>query len=313
MLTRKALAVIILGILTPFVSFQQELRCNIQVSSQRIQGTNREVFQTMQTAIYEFMNNTAWTNHLFGQDERIECNMMITLNEQIGSDEFKGSIQIQARRPVFGTSYSTTMLNIVDNNMNFRYAEFDKLEYMDSRHSSNLTAILAYYAYIILGFDYDSFSYLGGTEYFEKADKIVNQAQSATERGWKAYEGNRKNRYWLVENLLSVKYRPMREVYYKYHRLGLDRMSDKLTEGRAEIAESLVNIQRVFRDKPDTYMYYIQVFFDAKSDELVNIFSESFPAEKTRVLNILTEVDNANASKYSRMTQDGVLQRPAQR
>jgi hypothetical protein len=145
---------------------------------------------------------------------------------------------------------------------------------------------------------------LGGTEYFQKAERIVNNAQNATERGWKAYEGNRKNRYWLIENIQNPKYRPIREVYYKYHRLGLDRMSDKLVEGRAEIAETLTSIQRVHREKPDPYMYYLQVFFDAKSDELVSLFTESFPAEKTRVINILNEIDNANSSKYNRITQE---------
>ncbi len=298
---RKFPILFFLLLILPFMSYQQELRCNVQINSQKIQGTNRQVFQTLQTAVYEFLNNTSWTNHIYGQDERIECNIMLTLSEQIGSDEFKGSIQIQSRRPVFGTSYNTTMLNIVDNNLHFRYVEFDQLEFSENRHDNNLTAILAYYAYVILGFDYDSFSYLGGTEYFQLAEKIVNNAQNATERGWKAYEGNRKNRYWLVENVLNSRYRPLREVYYKYHRLGLDRMSDKLAEGRAEIAEVLTNVQRVYREKPDPQMYYLQLFFDAKSDELVNIFSESFPAEKTRVLNILNEVDNANASKYNRI------------
>lgn len=288
----------------PFISFSQELRCNIQINSQKIQGTNRQVFQTMQTAVYEFMNNTSWTNHIYGMDERIECNIMIVLNEQIGSDEFKGTIQVQSRRPVYGTSYNTTILNVVDNNMHFKYIEYDQLEFSDSRHTSNLASVLAYYAYIILGFDYDSFSYLGGTEYFQKAERIVNNAQNATERGWKAYEGNRKNRYWLIENIQNPKYRPIREVYYKYHRLGLDRMSDKLVEGRAEIAETLTSIQRVHREKPDPYMYYLQVFFDAKSDELVSLFTESFPAEKTRVINILNEIDNANSSKYNRITQE---------
>lgn len=291
-------------LLVPFMTFSQELRCNIQINSQKIQGTNRQIFQTMQTALYEFMNNTSWTNHIYGQDERIECNIMITLNEQIGSDEFRGTIQVQARRPVFGTSYNTTMLNIVDNNMHFRYMEYDQLEFSEARHTSNLTSVLAFYAYIILGFDYDSFSYLGGTEYFQKAERIVNNAQNAQERGWKAYEGNRKNRYWLIENILNPKYRPVREVYYKYHRMGFDRMSDKLVEGRTEIAESLTSLQRVFREKPDPYLYYLQIFFDAKSDELVSLFSESFPAEKTRVVNILREIDNANASKYNRITSE---------
>lgn len=292
-------------LIIPFFVSSQELRCNVQINSQKIQGTNRQIFQTMQTAVYEFMNNTSWTNHIYGQDERIECNIMIVLNEQIGSDEFKGTIQVQSRRPVYGTSYTTTLLNIVDNNMHFRYIEYDQLEFSDTRHTSNLASVLAFYAYTILGFDYDTFSYLGGTEYFQIAERIVNNAQNATERGWKAYEGNRKNRYWLSENILNPKYRPIREVYYKYHRLGLDRMSDKLVEGRAEISESLTSIQRVFREKPDPYMYYLQIFFDAKSEELVSLFSESFPAEKTRVVNILNEIDNANSSKYNKITQEG--------
>lgn len=282
----------------PYLLNAQELKCNIQVNSQKIQGTNRTVFQTLQTAIYEFMNNTAWTNHVYGIDERIECNIMLNLTEQLGSDEYKGTLQVQSRRPVFNSSYNTTMLNFLDNNLHFRYLEYDKLEFSETSHLSNLTSILAFYAYIILGIDYDSFAYLGGTEYFQKAEKIVVNAQNAPEKGWKAYEGNRKNRYWMVENMLNEKYKPVREAMYRYHRLGFDRMSDKVAEGRAEIAECLVSLQKVYRDKPDPYLFFLQLFFDAKSDELVKVFSESFPTEKTRVVNILTEIDNANASKY---------------
>ncbi|MGE0079199.1 MAG: DUF4835 family protein [Bacteroidales bacterium] len=282
----------------PVVLSAQELRCNVQVNSQKIQGTNRTVFQTLQTAIYEFMNNTPWTNHVYGFDERIECNILLNITEQSGSDEYKGTIQVQSRRPVFNSSYNTTMLNFLDNNLNFQYREFDKIEFSESSHLSNLSSILAFYAYIILGIDYDSFSNMGGNEYFLKAEKIVTNAQVAAEKGWKAYEGNRKNRYWMIENLLNTKYRPLRETYYRYHRLGLDRMSDKSAEGRAEIAECLALLQKVYREKPDAYLFGLQLFFDAKNDELVNVFSESFPTEKARVVNILTEVDNANASKY---------------
>lgn len=301
MIFRKAVLPFALLLILPLVSISQELRCNVQINSQKITGTNRQMFQTLQTAIYEFMNNTNWTNHAYGQDERIECTIMLSLNEQIGSDEYKGTLQVQSRRPIFNTSYNSPMINFLDNNLHFRYLEFDKLEFSESSHMSNLTSILAFYAYMILGFDYDSFSYLGGTEYFQKAERIVNNAQNAQERGWKAYEGNRKNRYWMVENVMNDKYRPLREVYYRYHRLGLDRMSDKVMEGRAEIAETITNIQKIFREKPDPYMFYIQLFFDAKSDELVNIFSESFPTEKSRVANILIEVDNANANKYKKI------------
>jgi len=284
--------------LVPILISAQELKCNIQINSQKIQGTNRTIFQTLQTAIYEFMNNTSWTNHVYSIDERIECNIVINLEEQLGSDEYKGTIQVQARRPVFNTSYNTTMINFLDNNFEFKYIEFNKLEFSENTYTSSLTSVLAFYAYIILGIDYDSFSYLGGTEYFLKAEKVVNNAQNAIEKGWKAYEGNRKNRYWMVENVLDEKYRPIREVYYRYHRLGLDIMSEKLIEGRAEIANCITSLQKVFRDKPDPYMFYLQLFFDSKNDELVSIFSESYNEEKTRVVNILTEIDNANASKY---------------
>jgi len=290
--------IFIILIVSPGFLWAQELRCNIQVNTQKIQGTNRTVFQTLQTSLYEFMNNTAWTNHVYGFDERIECNIMLNITEQLGSDEYKGTLQIQARRPVFNSSYNTTMLNFLDNNLHFRYREFDKIEFTETSHLSNLSSTLAFYAYIILGIDYDSYSNLGGNEYFLKAEKIVTNAQNAPERGWKAYEGNRKNRYWMVENLLNSKYRPLREVYYRYHRQGLDRMSEKPTEGRAEIAESLALLQKVYREKPDPYLFGLQLFFDAKNDELVNVFSESFPTERARVVNILIEVDNPNASKY---------------
>ncbi len=293
----KRLLVIVL-LFVPTLLMAQELKCNIQINSQKLQGTNRTVYQTLQTSIYEFMNNTSWTNHVYGIDERIECNIVINLNEQIGSDEYRGTIQVQSRRPIFNTSYNTTMLNFLDNNFDFRYLEFNKLEFSENTYTNNLTSVLAFYAYVILGIDYDSYSNLGGTEYFQKAEKILNNAQNASERGWKAYEGNRKNRYWMIENILNEKYRPIREVYYRYHRLGLDIMNEKAVEGRNEIAESMVLLQKVFRDKPDPYMFFMQLFFDAKNDELVSIFSESYPAEKTKVVNILTEIDNANASKY---------------
>lgn len=282
----------------PVLTMAQELKCNIQINSQKIQGTNRTVYQTLQTALYEFMNNTTWTNHIYGIDERIECNIVINLNEQLGSDEYKGTIQVQARRPIFNTSYNTTVLNFLDNNFDFRYLEFNKLEFSENTFTSNLTSVLAYYAYIILGIDYDTYSLYGGSEFFQKAEKIMNNAQNAQERGWKAYEGNRKNRYWLIENILNEKYKPVREVYYRYHRLGLDVMNEKLIEGRAEIVECMATLQKVFREKPDPYMFLMQIFFDAKNDELVSIFSESYPTEKARVVNILTEMDNANASKY---------------
>lgn len=276
----------------------QELRCNISISAPKLQGANRTVFETMQSDLYEFMNNRKWTDEKYAMDERIECSFYIILDEQISSDEFRGSIQVQLRRPVFGSSFESTLLNIKDNDFHAKYIEYQTLEFNETSNKDNLTNILAYYAYIILGMDHDSFSPEGGTEYFQKAQMIVNNSQSAREKGWKSYESER-NRYWLVENILNKSYSGFRSCTYQYHRQGLDIMTDKSAEGRAAIAESLKSIQKVFRNRPS--LYILQVFFDAKSDELVNVFSKSFPDEKNRVSVLLNECDPSNGSKYEKI------------
>lgn len=280
----------------------QELKCNVQIVHSQIQGTNVQVFETLQNAIYEFMNNTVWTNHVFGVDERIECNLLFNLTEQVSVDEFRGTLQVQSSRPVFNTNYNTTMLNYKDNDIQFRYVEFEPLIFDETTHASNLTSILAYYAYIILGLDYDSFSYEGGTPWFQKAENIVNNAQNAREKGWKGFESTtRRNRYWLINNILDDEYQPIREWNYRYHRHGLDLMDEKLVEGRANIAQSLELLQKVYRDKPDPFMHYFRVVMDAKSDEFVHVFTESIPEERNRVYQLLTEIDPANNSKYEKI------------
>jgi hypothetical protein len=294
--------ILFLLISIPVLNYGQELKCNVQIVSQQIQGTNKQVFQTMQTAVYEFMNNMVWTKHVYSIDERIECNLMFNITEQLSADEFKGTLQIQSRRPVFNTNYNTVMFNYMDNDIHFRYVEFEPLEFDETQHLSNLTSILAFYAYIILGLDYDSFSFEGGTPYFQKADNIVNNAQNASEIGWKSFEStSHRNRYWLVNDILDEKYAPIREFIYRYHRLGLDIMDSKVVEGRAIVAETVVSLQKVYRQKPDPFMQILKVILDAKADEFVNIFSESFTEEKNRVVTILQEIDPTNKSKYDKI------------
>jgi hypothetical protein len=283
----------------------QELNCNVQISAQQIQGSNRQVFETMQRDIYEFMNNAVWTNHVFSYSERIECSILINLTDQLSADEFRGTIQVQLKRPVFNTTYNTTMLNFMDNNVQFRYVEFQPLEFDPTTHRSNLVSMLAYYSYLILGFDYDSFSMEGGTEYFQIAEKIVMNAQNAVEPGWKPYDGSRnKNRYWLIKNILDKEYEGLRQFTYDYNLKGLDKMESSITEARTNIASSLLLIQTVYRKRPDPYMYFLQVVLDSKSDELVNIFSEAFPEEKSRVILLLTEIDPANKTKYEKIASN---------
>jgi hypothetical protein len=281
----------------------QELNCNVQISAQKIQGSNRQVFETMQRDIYEFMNNTVWTNHVYSYSERIECNILINLTDQISADEFNGTIQVQLKRPAFNTTYNSTVLNFVDNSFRFRYVEFQPLEFDPATHRSNLVSVLAYYAYIILGFDYDSFSHLGGTEFFQMAERIVTNAQNAPEMGWKPYDGSRnRNRYWLIKNALDKEYEEVRQFVYDYYMNGLDKMEAKISEARVSMVESLRLVQDVYRRKPDPFMYIIQIVMEAKSDELINIFSEAFPEEKSRVVEILTEIDPSNKSKYEKIT-----------
>jgi hypothetical protein len=281
----------------------QELNCNVQISAQRIQGSNRQVFETMQREIYDFMNNTVWTNYVYSYAERIDCNILIVLNEQLSADEFRGTIQVQLSRPVFNTTYNSTLLNFIDNSFQFRYVEFTPLEFDPGAHRSNLVSVLAYYTYIILGVDNDSFTPLGGTEFFQMAEKIVVNAQNAPEPGWKPYDASRnRNRYWLVKNILDREYEGVRQFIYDYDINGLDKMESKLAEARANIAGSLILIQEVFRRKPDPFMYFLQLIIEAKSDELVNIFGPAFPEEKSRVVLILTEIDPANKAKYEKIT-----------
>ncbi len=287
--------IIVTALLLGMPTIAQELRCSVQVNNQKIQGTNKQVFRTMQMAINELMNTTRWTDKVFSYDERIECTLMFNITEQVSADEFHGTLQIQASRPVYNTSYNTVLLNFKDKDIQFKYVEFQSLKYNETSKPSQLTALLAYYAYVIIGLDFDTFSPEGGTPYFAKAENIVNIMQNSKFAGWKAYEGKR-NRYWLIENLSNSNYSKVRECYYRYHLKGLDKMADKLTDGRREIADCIRLMQKVYRATPNAFI--LQVFFDAKSDEIVNIFKEAFSEEKKRVYNIVKEIDPANLPKY---------------
>jgi hypothetical protein len=281
----------------------QELYCNVQVSAQKIQGSNRQVFITMQKDIYDFMNNTVWTNQVISYAERIDCNILINLTDQLSADEFRGTIQVQLKRPVYNTTYNTTMLNFMDNNFQFRYVEFQPMEFDPNVYRSSLLSTLAYYAYIMIGIDADSFTPDGGTEFFQMAEKIVNNAQNAPEQGWKPYDGSRnRNRYWFVKNILNKEYEGVRRFLYDYHRLGLDNLEAKLGEARNNMAESLRQMADVYRRRPDPYMYFFQVIIDAKAEEIINVFAGAFPEEKSRVVQIMTEIDPANKSKYEKIT-----------
>lgn len=272
----------------------QELECRVQVNSSQIQGTNKLVFETLQKALYEFLNDRNWTNHVYSMGERIECSFLLNISKQNSTDDFEGSLQITSNRPVYKSGYMSPMLNIKDEKVRFRYAEGEALEFSETSHNE-LTSLFAYYVYIILGFDYDSFSPMGGTEFFAIAEKIVNNAQSSPYAGWKAFE-SRKNRYWLVENLLNKTYEPIRNYSYIYHRKGLDMLAEKLNEGRSSIAMEIKMLTPVHTQKANSYL--MQMFFEAKADEVIKILKEAPSSESMRAYNVLKEVNPGNASKY---------------
>lgn len=293
-----------------FAVSSQELNCNVQVivqiqkdSPMQESSADKKIMQTLQQAIFEFMNNRKWTNEVFQQNERIESSIVITVLKKFAADEFQGTIQVQARRPVFKSSYNSLILNILDKNLSFKYIEYQPLEFSDNTFLTNLTSILSYYAYVIIGTDYDSFSMEGGSPYFQKAQNIVSNAQTSNEKGWKSFEDN-QNRYWIVENILNLTFKPLRECMYKYHRLGYDVMAEDLNTGRAAVLQSLQLLKKVHEIKPSSYS--MQLFFLAKSDEIVNLFSRAEPAEKTAVMELVNNIDPANNTKYLKITENQV-------
>ncbi len=296
----RQLILLLLVIISPLLK-AQELNCAVMVATPGVEGTNKQIFETMQKSIFEFMNTRKWTNYNFKAEERIDCSILITISTAPSNDEFQASIQVQSRRPIFNSSYNSTIINLNDKNVQFRYVEFQPLDFTESSYTSELTSLLAYYAYIIIGLDFDTFTQSGGDVFFEKAQTIVNSAQGSAYPGWKAYE-DLKNRYWLIENLLNKTYAPVRKFLYSYYRTGLDNMYSNNETARNQIAAALEYLQNANRDKPNSYL--IQLMVTAKSDEIVSIFSQGTPMDKTKVVNIMNELDPANSSKYKKILEN---------
>ncbi|MDR1729526.1 MAG: DUF4835 family protein [Prevotellaceae bacterium] len=261
----------------------QELNCRIQVNSDKIAGTNREVFDELGNKLTEFVNSRKWTDAVFLNEEQIECNLIFTISEMSGN-HFSGDLQVQSSRPVFNSSYTTTLFNFKDPNIQFDYSQFDRLEFYENSFSSNLTSLVAYYINVILGLNFDSYSRYGGTKYFDRAASIVALAQSSDDAGWKAFQSER-NRYALISNYQDESLKRLRDVNYEYHRLGLDEMSLNVAKGRDKIYSILPYLRDMNRAKP--YSIAIILFAEAKRDELLNMFSNSTPKEKREVYEIL--------------------------
>lgn len=289
---------LLLLLLAEDISYAQELNCSVTVNSTQISGTDKKIYSTMQKAFFEYLNNTKWTNDVFKTDERIECSMLINITERPSVDQFAATMQLQIRRPIYKSSYSSNLLNYSDNDFTFKYVEFQPILFAENTFTDNLSSMLAFYAYMIIGMDYDSFSPLGGQPYFVKAQTIVNNAQSATEKGWKSFDGD-KNRYWLNENIMNSNFKQIRQTVYKYHRLGLDLMSTKMEDGRNAISESLLDLKVTYDITPNSYLMHL--FLNGKADEIVNIFSQAYPEQKAKLVNMLNLIDPGNSTKYGKI------------
>jgi hypothetical protein len=286
----------------PLLSQGQSVKCVFTLNTQQIQGT-KDIFTEMKSTINNFINTTTWVNLKLKPHELIECNFILTLKEQISENEFRGALQIQAQRPVYNTTYKTVTLNAVDNDVEFHFASNEELDFSLMSHNPyNLASLLAYWVYIVMGIDFDTFSSMGGAPYFRNAERIVQNAQSDSKPGWSATSGSsKKNRYWLIENILNTRYEKERKAYYAYHRLGLDNMNADVKECKKTILQALKTMQELHNEKPDNALYFFSLFFDAKADEIVNIFSESNSDEKKEVRAILSEINVANEQKYKRL------------
>ncbi len=297
--------ILLVAVSIALASEAQELKCTVTINSDQIQGSNKEVFNTLRSSIEDFVNNTKWTNLTFQDKERIECSMMLvvkSMENNIMSCEFT----CQSRRPVYGTSYSTPVLNFQDKTFSFAYQEFDRIDFQQSTFTSNLTALVAYYCYLIIGYDMDSFSRLGGTPYFQVCEQIVTSAQSASldeseAKGWKAFDSNR-NRYALINNLIDEAFKPYRMFFYEYHRLGLDEMINNVANARARIANGLPVLKEANRARPATYV--VTTFLDSKNDELVNIFAGGTAEEKKKVYDLLVDIDPTRMSIYDGINRE---------
>ncbi len=279
-----AALVALMAVATPAAA--QEFRCQVEVNSQKIEGTNKSVFESLQSSINDYMNENRFSTATFSPNERIECRLYLTVSEY-ENDRVKGDLQVQLSRPVYNSSYTTTLMNFKDSKIEFEYRDGDPLTYNETSQQSNLTAILDYYAYLFLGIDFDSFSLNGGQQYYDRAQSVVQAAQSGGEVGWKAFEDT-KNRAAVLSSFMDNNTSGIRRLLYDYHRKGLDEMVTSPDKGRAVITESLKEIGTIYKNAPMSVA--LSMFRDAKLDELVNIYSQAPSTEREAAYEILQPI-----------------------
>ena len=302
----KFLSFLICLSVLPFAGlYAQELKCTVQLNSEKISGVDKSTFQALQSSMTEFMNQRAWTQDVFAPEERIECSLYITLEGVVAQDQYTGTITIQASRPAFNSTYNSPVLNFRDLDFIFTYAPNTPLDFNVNQYQSNLTSVMAYYAYLIIALDYESMSKGGGTKYFTMAEQITNSIPSnaSDSKGWKPFDTNpvsgNKNRYNIISSLMGGKYDGYKQALYEYQFLGRDNFYDDPVVARINISNALDKMDKTFKDNANNVL--IILFLQAKGDELVSIFSGADAGEKTKVVNILKRLDPANGTKYDKI------------
>lgn len=287
---------IITGLL--FVSsfgFSQELNCSVKVSYDQITAANVQIFKTLERSLGEFVNNTKWTTRNFANNERIDCSMFITI-QSYESNEFQCTLQVQSSRPIYNSTYSSPVFNFNDKEFNFRYLEFENFVYNPNSYDSNLIAVIAFYANVIVGLDADTFSNQGGTKFLEGAANVANLAQSSGTAGWTQTE-KKQNRYYLINDLLSNTFTPYREALYEYHYLGMDKMAENTKIAKENIVKAVQTVSKIHSVRPNAFI--TRIFFDAKADEIVSIFSGGPNVNVVELSETLNKVSPLNSAKWN--------------
>ncbi|MCC6601193.1 MAG: DUF4835 family protein [Crocinitomicaceae bacterium] len=277
----------------------QELNCDVSIIPPRVMISGPEIFKTMETTIEEFLNNRRWTRDNWKTEERIQCTMQITIEQQINQREFSGSLQVGSSRPVYNSDYKTPILSINDRDFQFTFQENSIIQWSQDQHRDNLSSVLAFYANLIVAMDYDSFAAEGGTDQYLICQTIVSNAQNAAETGWRANEKGQQNRYWFIENIVSQTFSPIRQCLYKYHRHGMDKLYTEMDTATKTMTNALLELKNIHKIKPSSYN--MQVFFYAKSDEIVNFYKPLPMEDKKAVYEMCKLIDPGNITKYEKI------------
>jgi len=274
----------------------QELNCIVKINSQALTNSDQPIFKTLEISLSDFVNKTIWSNRKLKQSEKIDCTLFINV-ASYGSDQFVATLQIGSSRPIFNSSFISPVLNFNDKDFSFRYVEFENMIFNPNSFDSNLISVIAYYAYIIIGLDADTYELNSGNQYYQQAQELVNIAQQSSYRGWSQNDGGNQNRFFLVNDLMSGTFDPVKLALYNYHINGLDRMSDNINKGKEGIKEAIISLGKIHDVRPNAFL--TRVFFDAKSDEILSIFSGGPQIKVVDLVDNLNRVSPLNASKWA--------------